>query len=682
MLNDEQMEDRKCMQQECMSYQAIVNGIGDECSPQPSLCREQQRRRSAGFTPSEFKQKHGTAREEEDYGWIDDVLVASLSSEGEQAWTLEQIDSIFSGVEQDSKQWAWPLELSSSSSSEQDMKVWSLDSSLSSSPYSQDSPTGLLERISFGVAPAAVTLPSSKHTFIAPSLPNAPSLQEFLQKEMVHLNADLLPDFRHSMTQDFTDLQRVISLDVAGNNTLSFVKKETVFERNDSVEGANQVQTERPPDEQPLSFVKNEYLNAEKHAKIYGDWSPAQDACTPKKKQNRNGKAKRNGKPEPVDLRSLLVDCAQAVGANNLRKANEIVQELRQHVSPHGSASQRVAHYFTEGLVARLAGTGAQLYTAMSNNRPSAANMLKAFRLIVEVCPYAKLAHLFANQNILKVAEGASRVHIVDYGILYGVQWPCLISALAERKGGPPFLRITGIEFPQPGVNPAERVEETGRRLAEYAKAYNVPFEYQAIASKWEDIEPAALNLQEGEVLVVNCIQRLRHLLDETVMSPSPRRKVLSRMHSLNPDIVLIAVSNAGYNAPFFVSRFREALYHFSSKFDMIETTVGDGENPQRMMIEGECLGRDILNVVACEGHERLERPETYRQWQARFQRAGFVPLTLGHSVLTKARDVVKAFYHKDFTVDDDSKWMLLGWKGRIVEGLSAWKPSASSLVI
>ena len=60
-----------------------------------------------------------------------------------------------------------------------------------------------------------------------------------------------------------------------------------------------------------------------------------------------------------------------------------------------------------------------------------------------------------------------------------------LIKFLSNREGGPPKLRITGIDFPQPGFHPTEKIE-TGRHLANYCKRYSVPFEYNAIASrKW-----------------------------------------------------------------------------------------------------------------------------------------------------------------------------------------------------
>lgn len=94
-----------------------------------------------------------------------------------------------------------------------------------------------------------------------------------------------------------------------------------------------------------------------------------------------------------------------------------------------------------------------------------------------------------------------------------------------------------GIDRPQPGFRPSERIRETGRRLGKLAKQMGIPFEFHAIAEKWDAITPANLMLREDEVLAVNCLFRLRHLLDESVTAASPRNLLLSRIRSLNPKV-------------------------------------------------------------------------------------------------------------------------------------------------
>uniref|UniRef100_A0A6N2MM64 Uncharacterized protein n=1 Tax=Salix viminalis TaxID=40686 RepID=A0A6N2MM64_SALVM len=295
-------------------------------------------------------------------------------------------------------------------------------------------------------------------------------------------------------------------------------------------------------------------------------------------------RAKRRGdNKEVVDLRTLLIQCAQAVSSNDRRTANELLKQIRQHSSPLGDGSQRMAHCFANGFEARMAGTGTQIYTALSTEKWLAVDMLKAYQAYVSACPFKKMAIIFANHNILKVGEKASTLHIIDFGILYGFQWPPLIYRLSRRPGGPPKLRITGIELPQ-SVSPAERVQETGRRLAKCCERYNVPFEYNAIAQKWDTIQIDDLKINRDEVLAA-------------------------------------------------------------------------------------------MNVIACEGSERVERPETYKQWESDM-RAGLKQLPLDPCVIKKMKCKVKVSYHEDFVVDGDGHWMLQGWKGRIINASSAWIPA------
>ncbi|MCI06684.1 scarecrow-like protein 9, partial [Trifolium medium] len=77
-------------------------------------------------------------------------------------------------------------------------------------------------------------------------------------------------------------------------------------------------------------------------------------------------------------------------------------------------------------------------------------------------------------------------------------------------------------------------------------------------------------------------------------------------------------------------------------------------EDWERMLIEKEIFGKEALNVIACEGCERVERPETYRQWQVRILRAGFLQQTFGKNTVERAVEKVKSSYHKDFVIDED----------------------------
>lgn len=391
---------------------------------------------------------------------------------------------------------------------------------------------------------------------------------------------------------------------------------------------------------------------------------------------NRRGRRKgRSGaaaEEEPVDLTTLLIHCAQAAAIDDHRNSSELLKQIRKHSSATGDAGQRLAHYFADGLEARLAGTGSSIYRSLAAKKTSTGDMLKAFNLYVKACPFRIISHFVANRTILNDTKNVTRLHIIDYGIMYGFQWPVFMQHLSKRCGGPPSLRITGIDFPLPGFRPAERIEATGRRLHEYARMFNVPFEYQAIAAKWDTIQVKDLNIKSDEFVVVNSLYRMRNVMDETATDDSPRTRVLNTIRNLNPHLFVHGIVNGTYNAPFFVTRFKEAMFFFSSIFDLLEANASRMDE-HRLLIEREFFGREAINVIACEGTERIERPETYKQWQMRNLRAGFRQLPLDKEIMKRARYKVSKSYPRDFLVDEDNKWMLQGWKGRVIYALSAW---------
>ncbi|KAG6418285.1 hypothetical protein SASPL_120486 [Salvia splendens] len=65
-----------------------------------------------------------------------------------------------------------------------------------------------------------------------------------------------------------------------------------------------------------------------------------------------------------------------------------------------------------------------------------------------ETCPYLKFVHFTANQAILESFASRDLVHVVDFSMKQGMQWPLLLQALALRPGGPPRFRLTAVGPP------------------------------------------------------------------------------------------------------------------------------------------------------------------------------------------------------------------------------------------
>ncbi|KAF8116312.1 hypothetical protein N665_0020s0161 [Sinapis alba] len=400
----------------------------------------------------------------------------------------------------------------------------------------------------------------------------------------------------------------------------------------------------------------------------------------PQVTKKEGGRTKK--KSQAVDFRTLLTLCAQSISAGDKITADDLLRQIRKQCTPLGDASQRLAYFFANALQARLDGSSGTMiqsyYDSIASKKRTASQILKAYHVFLSASPFMTLIYFYSNKMILDAAKDASVLHVIDFGILYGFQWPMFIQHVSKSKTGPRKLRITGVELPQNGFRPTERIEVTGRRLTEYCKRFGVPFEYNAIASKnWETIRMEEFKIRPDEVLAVNTVLRLKNLRDVTPGEEDcPRDGFLKLIRDMRPDVFLSSTVNGSFNAPFFTTRFKEALFHYSSLFDMFGSTLSK-ENPERIHFEGEFYGREVMNVIACEGVDRVERPETYKQWQVRMMRAGFKQKPVEAELVESFRVKMKKWgYHKDFVLDEDTNWFLQGWKGRILFSSSCWVPS------
>ena len=92
-----------------------------------------------------------------------------------------------------------------------------------------------------------------------------------------------------------------------------------------------------------------------------------------------------------------------------------------------------MAYYFANALKAYLAGSGTQIYKG-NITKPSPANVLKGYHLYLAISPFQKASNFVLNRTISKVAEKANGLHIIEFDIFYGLQWPFFIQYLSLIK--------------------------------------------------------------------------------------------------------------------------------------------------------------------------------------------------------------------------------------------------------
>ncbi|XP_043816357.1 protein SCARECROW isoform X2 [Manihot esculenta] len=205
---------------------------------------------------------------------------------------------------------------------------------------------------------------------------------------------------------------------------------------------------------------------------------------------------------EGLHLLTLLLQCAEAVSADNFEEANKMLLEISELSTPYGTSAQRVAAYFSEAMSARLVNSCLGIYATLPSMPIShTQKMASAFQVFNGISPFVKFSHFTANQAIQEAFEREDRVHIIDLDIMQGLQWPGLFHILASRPGGPPYVRLTGL-----GTS-MEALEATGKRLSDFAQKLGLPFEFFPVAEKVGNLDPERLNVSKREAVAVHWLQ-------------------------------------------------------------------------------------------------------------------------------------------------------------------------------
>ncbi|XP_044504383.1 DELLA protein GAI-like [Mangifera indica] len=368
-----------------------------------------------------------------------------------------------------------------------------------------------------------------------------------------------------------------------------------------------------------------------------------------------------------VQLVHTLLACAEAVQQDNLKLADALVKHIGLLAASQAGAMRKVATYFAEALARRIYRIYPQDALESSYN-----DILQMH--FYETCPYLKFAHFTANQAILEAFATANRVHVIDFSLKQGMQWPALMQALALRPGGPPAFRLTGIGPPQPDNTDA--LQQVGWKLAQFADNIGVEFEFRGfVANSLADLEPEMLDIRpEVETVAVNSVFELHRLLAR----PGGIEKVVASIKAMKPKIITIVEQEANHNSPVFLDRFTEALHYYSSLFDSLEgSSVTPGS--QDLAMSEVYLGMQICNVVAYEGSDRTERHETLTQWRARLTSAGFDPVHLGSNAFKQASMLLALFAGGDgYRVEENNGCLMLGWHTRSLIATTAWQLAGS----
>lgn len=388
------------------------------------------------------------------------------------------------------------------------------------------------------------------------------------------------------------------------------------------------------------------------------------------------GGGQQGGGADGMRLVQLLVACAEAVACRDRAQAAALLRELQAGAPVHGTAFQRVASCFVQGLADRLAlahppalgPASMALCIPAACGAGGAGARGEALALAYELCPYLRFAHFVANACILDAFEGERHVHVVDLGMTMGLdrghQWRALLDGLAARPNKPARVRVTGVGAPM------DTMRSIGRDLEAYAEGLGIRLEFRAVDRSLETLHVDDLGVDPAtEAVAISSVLELHCVVKE---SRGALNSVLQTVRKACPKAFVLVEQDAGHNGPFFLGRFMEALHYYAALFDALDAAL-PRYDARRARVEQFHFGAEIRNVVGCEGAARVERHERADQWRRRMSRAGFqaVPIRMAG----KAREWLEENAGGGgYTVAEEKGCLVLGWKGKPVIASSCWK--------
>ncbi|CAI9263808.1 unnamed protein product [Lactuca saligna] len=393
-------------------------------------------------------------------------------------------------------------------------------------------------------------------------------------------------------------------------------------------------------------------------------------------------------KPEErgVKLIQLLLTCANHASSGDLHCADLCLNRISQLASVTGDSIQRLAARFATALAYRIIRRWPGLYKALGNSESKSMNIGWAHHansMFSQSFPYMSLAYLIITQTLAQAMSWDRVIHIIDLGSCDTQLWVRLLQKFAQCPMGPPRVRITCVSSNK------VMLEDLGITLVKEAKSLDMPFQYNPLNITLMDLTQDMLEVKPGEALAFVSILNLHVLLaqddhvdthfkvnnkNDIIKESKKMGEFLKMVHSMSPKLVLVVEQESNHNLTRLVDRFVEGLHYYSAIFDSIDTTftIGELSDEERIRLE-DMVGQEILNIVACEGLERVERHERIACWAIRFSWAGFKPVNLWVEAMEEAQQVIDSCGPYGYKLVTNRPGSMICWHDRPIYSISAW---------
>ncbi|KAL9678007.1 hypothetical protein QQ045_015845 [Rhodiola kirilowii] len=379
---------------------------------------------------------------------------------------------------------------------------------------------------------------------------------------------------------------------------------------------------------------------------------------------------------EHNSVTDLLLMGAEALEEQNWLKASKVISKLYEVLDStkqgeHENAFDRLALFFTKGLHQKLDTYDPRkpLFHEEEEEEESTifgkGNTMSAFQMLQELTPYVKFAHFTANQAIFEATKDEQEIHIIDFDIMDGIQWPPLMIDLSLRQNA--SLKITATT-----TSATNTAHQTGRRLKEFADSVNLPFTFNHfVMTKEEDFN--IITNQTGYIrskVVANCIVNQFYMPQK---NSSQVAIFLNGVKKLVPKIIVLVEeelhsfsikNNTSSSSKSFVELFCEALHHYNVIDESLMSSFVNEYTMGIRMVENELLGVKIISSL-----RHIRSGEVEKEILKEFKQVRF---SFGN--VSQAKFLV-ALFKGGYWVQNEHGRLALCWNSKPLTVVSIWAP-------
>lgn len=206
---------------------------------------------------------------------------------------------------------------------------------------------------------------------------------------------------------------------------------------------------------------------------------------------------------DQITLVHLLRGYGEAMEKGEKELSEVIMNSISSKSSPLGNTVERVAY----NLFQSREGQGEYLREEASKN------LAAAFKVLYQCLPNGRLAHLAANSAIFdSIPDYAGVLHVVDFDMGEGIQWPPLMEALSKKGKA---VRITSIKSEEESTSLCNwSFEDTKKRLLFHARecGLRLQIEEKGIEEIGSEMTRMKKRGLEREWVAFNCMTALPHM--------------------------------------------------------------------------------------------------------------------------------------------------------------------------